>query len=767
MSKLYYRQYAVIVTLVAVMLANDVLSAADDRQWPFPVLQNDKVGLFENSSTIGIYNARSGVLFEKSTGLPNVYRVNTEGERQLITLNHVRKLPLWSAVLFCRDTQKNINVTTNDITLISYHGFKDGEKASITVDFKCSKLAIDFTLRVEIDAERGGLWWEMDVDNRNRDLSVWELSYPSLLVRCPDGDRETTHVLIPYRRGRWWDFGFKVSYPYPGAGARYQFMAQYRDADSDAFYIAAEDGLGYRKIFRSEGYSGLRATLFSITHIPVNRYLPGTGYTAPYKVVTRSYRGDWWHAARIYRHWWKKQIWASKGPVSTRTDVPEWLKKSAVIMRFSTKTPARTVENNLKGMRNLLPLLQGRPALGTWYIYGQSRVAYEDWVKTPAVPSYQDSGMGRVLPCKNGVQEALKELARNNIHMQAYIQSLIYDQSYGDTPDIERMSQAVCRDINGKPSFYSKSIKAWEMDRHAPRWQERIINLVEDALDQGFSGIYLDSFGKGSEEPLVAERGVLGGGNYGIEGQREMAYRVRTIMKQHNPQAVMGGEAQTEAFTDLMDYSLCALDTWDHFVPVQRTVYGDYLIFHGRVFRDKVDVENGYYRLLFARQFLEGIIFGRFFCSGGNNGFYLLKPEQAVAREYVETLLAYSEVGREYMRMGEYLHPLDFEPVPPLIDFKEGVASKFVKYPALCSTVARSHRDGSIGIAIVNLTGKDIDASFEVNPAWCLSGNKDAKSVDLLEMDQTGRKKKIMEINGLRKISRHFGPYDVQLLVLE
>ncbi len=114
---------------------------------------------------------------------------------------------------------------------------------------------------------------------------------------------------------------------YPGTQFA-QFLAYFNDRAG--LYLACEDAEGNVKRFRAlhrcadlHRDPGLRLGVAHVGDWPRNgeRELE-------YDTVLRSFRGDWYSAAEIYREWSLKQKWSI--PLTQREDVPAWLLDSPV-----------------------------------------------------------------------------------------------------------------------------------------------------------------------------------------------------------------------------------------------------------------------------------------------------------------------------------------------------------------------------------------------------------------------------------------------------
>ncbi|MDB6167978.1 MAG: hypothetical protein JWM88_842, partial [Verrucomicrobia bacterium] len=294
--------------------------------------------------------------------------------------------------------------------------------------------------------------------------------------------------------------------------------------------------------------------------------------------------------------------------------------------------------------------------------------------------------------------------------------------------------QALTRDAKGASVGYGTGGRAHlGMMCRATDWsQTRLAALSRRAVaDWGFAGIYLDSFGKGAPECFAPDHGhAVGGGNTVVAGQRVMARRVLEAIRSANPQAFLCGEDPVEAFRDLVDLNLYAVNVTANYVPIFRTVFGDYSLGHGRVLGP-----GPAFIPELATMFLEGTIPGRIYCESPN--LYLLRPEFAPDLAFLKTLVAFADQGHAYLRTGEYLRPLALEPPPPVVEFKESVESQLARLPGVLHSVTRSHEDGSVAIVLVNITAQAQTLAVPITPSLRGAGLLD-HAATLQRIDQLG-----------------------------
>ncbi len=700
----------------------------------------------EEGESIGLATSKTALLFHGAGILTGIWAGD---ETNLVSRAITNDVPLWSIevtpVAGAKPTVITANMTTNISTKVT-----DG-LLRITYHLDLAKVIVE----AKLAADSAMTHWHIEVEMLGADL--WSVTFPQIAIAAFEALPEANEMVVPYRRGQTRVFGKGAAkgdadLPYPGSSAKFQFMAAYGTTSGRGFYYAVEDGEGYAKSFQQKNRPDSDAVILATQHFPAGRGSGVRRYTLPYDVVTGPFKGDWWQAARLYREWWVKQVWASKGLLEKRKDIPQWLIHSPIATRPSTTKPARTVANNTDCMRALSDALGGQPFFGTWYGYPQG----------PAeAKTSDDIGHGHLWPPKPGLVDAVHQLAGRGVHLQAYIQSMIYDSRVpGDA--WEEVVHAVTLDPQARPVPYGAGTAPHllAMCRATPWWQQRLVELSQQAVREfGFDGIYLDSFGKGAPECFAKNHGhAVGGGNTFIAGQRVLAQKVRSAIRAINPEAIMSGEDPVEAFRDLLDVNLYAVNAMKNYVPVTRAVWGDYSLGHGRVLAPG-KANNSLVPEL-ALLFLEGTIPGRLY--GEDPNPFLLQPAYAREFGFLKKLARYTEQGLPYLRLGEYLHPLDLKLQVPAVGFTESCEGQKVSLPPVMNSVTRSHTDGSVAIALVNISIAPQSVSVRVDPSLCRSGR-----VDLARMDDDGKLEPLASGGAPWRQPLTLQPLEVAFLVLK
>lgn len=674
---------------------------------------------------IGLANSETAFLLRKSDGaLIGLW--NSEN-RNLIATAPVT--PLWSIEqTLSRAEKPKLSIPAKDDAISASSTIINGRDGQVTIT--STSVGRSVTITASLHENDPLIHWRIEVSLAESEPPLWSVNFPQIAIAAVDDEPEGNQLLVPYRRGQLRTFGKggprgDADLPYPGPSAKFQFIAAYGERAKRGFYLSTQDGAGFSKSFITRNYPQSNSVVLAVNHQPADRGRGIRKFALNYDVATGPFKGDWCDAARLYRQWWTQQEWASRGLLANQRDLPQWLLHSVIATRPSTTTAGRTVPNNLIALNALSDAFSDQPFMGIWY--GST--------ERPGGPtSLDEGGHGHLLPPKPGLLDAIRETRSHGVHLENYIQSMIYDANISE-PDAAAAEKAVTRDAKRQIVSYGTGERAhlWAMCRATDFWQNRLTELSRRAVvEWGFEGVYLDSFGKGAPECFAPDHGhAIGGGNTVIAGQRAMARKIRAAIQQANPEAIMSGEDPVEAFRDLLDVNLYSVNVMSYYVPIYRTVWGDYSLGHGRVLApgDAFIPET-------AVMFLEGTIPGRIYCESPK--VFLLQPEHAAEWAFLKSAAAYTEHALSWLRTGEYLHPLALSPALPMIEFKESCEHQPVKLPAVLNSVTRSHADGSVAIALANISNEEQRVEVPIDPG--LRGEKlRPKPARLERMDEAGK----------------------------
>jgi Domain of unknown function (DUF6259) len=684
----------------------------------------------------GLNTASATVLFDSKNGLPVAF---WSGNKRNILLNADYKAPLWK-LHFMNKNGKQIKIDTLDASAVKFSFGKDKTKPELNITYTVNKEAVaaDVIVKVKCSEQSKFLKMSISVQNKSKDLRLWELDFPKLLLR-PFGSAENNQVVYPWRRGRVQKmerFAHPTYQEYPGSSARFQFIALSSPESKDSIYFASMDNGGNEKIFRESFNPATKIFNLAVTQFPLNRGLEGNDAKLPYEFKLGCFKGDWFDAARIYRKWWQQQAWASRGPLALNKDVPEWLKKAPVFLRFYLRASRNYgIARNLKGAMAWAKFLEQRPTPATLYHYSQFKEP-ENRKKYPVAEYY-----GYCAPPYPGLDDFLTKIKSANIRPNVFLQSEIFNQHH-DAKDRDFLRETLRNDVNGKPVLYLN--ERWIACRQSKRWRKRYLDMTKHLLDMGFDGLYMDTFGKNkiNHECFNTKHGhPCGGGNIDNFAQRGMGKEVVKMVKSINKDFYIGGEASVEAFPDILDYKLNATNVYKDMASVERALYGDYILSHGRVVRGK-DENND--NKIIAMDFIEGVIPGRYYCSSDKS-----VPQTKIGKEFLKKVIRYTENAVDYLRTGEMLHSLKFSETVPEVVVVESVRERKIKLPALKNAVYRSWKDKSIGVVIINIADEELENQLTLPKAFEWKVSPKAK---IYKMDPDGRKSLISSLDKLKQL---------------
>jgi len=208
---------------------------------------------------------------------------------------------------------------------------------------------------------------------------------------------------------------------------------------------------------------------------------------------------------------------------------------------------------------------------------------------------------------------------------------------------------------------------------------------------------------------------------------------------------------------------LFAVNRYPGYVPASRVIWGDYGLGHGRSIRATGSGPSVVAEL--ATLFLEGAIPGRFFCEGGTSE--ILQPGHEGELAFLKKAVAYTDAGIDYLRFGEYLHPLDLTPAPPPVPFTESSTNGKIEAPALLNAVLRSHRDGSVALVLANISDSPQPTTLTLDPALRAGAAASRPEARLARVAQDGAKTELGRGTRPWALTLTVAPGDIALLVLE
>jgi hypothetical protein len=205
-------------------------------------------------------------------------------------------------------------------------------------------LDLDAEVTVSNKSDEDASRWSITIHNRSGIL-ITDVQFPFIVVRYNLGGQAGSEALLqPFAVGRLLrapqppqmqpdsPFAWQIrpengdSGHYPGLTFA-QFLAYYNDRAG--IYVACEDASGAVKLIKPVHCgTGIRLGFAHVGDWHTNGSRP-----LGYDVVVRTFTGDWYDAADLYRRWTLEQPWA-RLPLHKRTDIPAWLTGSPAHVVF-------------------------------------------------------------------------------------------------------------------------------------------------------------------------------------------------------------------------------------------------------------------------------------------------------------------------------------------------------------------------------------------------------------------------------------------------
>ena len=199
------------------------------------------------------------------------------------------------------------------------------------------KLFVEMT--IEATASQAGMNFYWDGKTNDNALSFRQGNMFALEIR-KFGERQK--LCYPQGPGRIADKpienGFVWSSPYPrGIACTMPWFALWDEASKQGLYFGDHDPFGSYKTLTFRSNKEKTGAKIIFEHFFENMGLGNNRITVPGKIHLASLDGDWFDAARYYRHWVQKEAkWMPPMGPDGRTDIPLWMKENCVWVMAST-----------------------------------------------------------------------------------------------------------------------------------------------------------------------------------------------------------------------------------------------------------------------------------------------------------------------------------------------------------------------------------------------------------------------------------------------
>ncbi|MDO5580951.1 MAG: DUF6259 domain-containing protein [Planctomycetia bacterium] len=499
-------------------------------------------------------------------------------------------------------------------------------------------------LNVNADPDHKGIFWSADflpgskkirlIDSEIASLSLENFG-PNTTAVYPGASG--TIIKDPVQNANF-------SAVYPSLRATMNWMAVWNESRPCALYFANHDPRGARKTISMIGSpeNGTLDLNFK-EDLPFLPDQPLHKISLSGQIVWRSFDGDWFDAALIYRDWVRENAsWFPKLDSEGRTDMPDWMKKLCLwgrLFGYAKEVVPEAVEFQKK---------VDIPVGIHWYVWHQ-------------IPF--DNDYPHYFPPKEGFVEGVKTLHQTGkFHIIPYTNGRLWDTRDKKNQDYQFSSSGkagVCINEAGAPcleSYRSKEIDGSRvvfgvMCPASKVWKEKMTENIQKLVCQcGLDGVYMDQIAAGT--PCLCcnpnHGHPLYGGSWWTEGYRDILKNARKIIPKDK---IFASECNAEFCVNLIHGMVCwHIDGKD--VPAWSTVYSGLVFPYGRSY----DSNSRAMKMKWAQNLVFGDQPGWFPVS------FLNDP---VKLNYLRPLVRFRFHSIPYFYKGEAARPISLlDPVP-------------------------------------------------------------------------------------------------------
>lgn len=337
-------------------------------------------------------------------------------------------------------------------------------------------------------------------------ISGISMSAPGLALAVPQWmgqlARDPQKLLFPNGASK------RLEWVYPGAMSMQAIALS--SPTSGGMYFAADDSAAYRKSFSLSGdRAGFAA--FDMVHVLSN---PGkvTSYAPTYAALVGVVPGDWFSAVERYRTWGTTQYWARESRLHTGV-TPEWLRQTGIWVWNRGKSDVVLEPAELLARDSKLPV----SVFWHWWHHGPYDTSFPDY-----------------LPPREGVESftsAVKKAHDAGLHAITYMNQRLWCTNTPSWTKEGAEKWAVHeRDGSLRLETYNvfNPLPCATMDIATPFWRNKYAGIADTVIQQyGVDGIYMDQAVLSLVDWSADHGHDLGGGNYWMNGFRELAKDLR------------------------------------------------------------------------------------------------------------------------------------------------------------------------------------------------------------------------------------------------
>ena len=588
------------------------------------------------------------------------------------------------------------------------------------IDIKDEHGALDVTITVSRTVQHG-IRFDGEITNRSEKYTVFYFNAPQIDgMGKIHGDGSEDFLATPHYLGRL--------IKNPASGKLFKGERHFRSNNSghsmhfDALY-SRNEGIFFgvwdprQNSKRWDlGSSEKHGFSWSCVNIPDNmKCKPPQKYKVPYPVELRSFSGDWYDAAQIYRQWAIQQEWCNQGTLTRRrgTDIPAWFLDTTLWLHVSVNDILGAKKSDCE--RFFKDFKDHR--IGIWLTHWGLDNSKYDFPNPDRFPLTDND------------QKVIKKLQDSGFPISAYIQLTAWTRSmpsYQAYPDAEKN---LLRNFYGQilswggSGFRKDSMLAYPGEL----WQQVLTGFTNRMVRTGFKVAYLDSGNHGGTHlnftPYCTKNS--GGGSDYVDNNRKLLTRIRQEGRKINSDFCTTTESFWEGNLHCLDAVLCVNSPSAYLeedrvtaIPLAPVVYNDYaLLFATHYGRGDLTGQAQGLIAKTAQALLWGIMPGWEL----PHAMYRFSDPERVRRTSKQRMEAF-DAGRKFFVYGKMLRqPEIISDIPELmipwgIGWSQNVYE--VKSPAVLTSAFRAP-DGTMGIVLYNLDHKPHNISVKLDDREC------------------------------------------------
>jgi hypothetical protein len=651
----------------AVFLGLVVASSAFGRSLkPDVVLKNENLSLGFNGDALALVS-----LVDPRTG--HEFLENLPGSPSLWVLDMEQPDGMKFQVRSTGDSKRRIKRSGDTVTL-TWSGVAAGNLPGT--------LEVVVTVSLAEGADRS--FWNIEVRNES------QASLVNVLFPFVEGISQPGQPSAAVPRHNWGNLEKDITYvrgSYPCDIWPMQFLALLEK--NSGLYLAYEDPKANPKYF------DLRPGVhFFFTSFAENSSQPGNDFVSPGPAAIGVCGPDWWKAAKMYRQWATQQQWASRGPLTKPSDIPDGAKNIGIWFNESfLNVSADEKDGQFREAEEFYQL-----PLAT-QIYFWHRAAFDT-----EYPEY--------FPSRPGFTTLVKNLVSRGAYVAPYVNGRLQDLNVASA-EAARPSLVKKRDGTSPVEDYQSGATLGVMCPATSYWQQTMQDVSRKLVEEGVNAIYYDQIA--AAEPYLcfdpSHGHPLGGGSYWVEGYRKMLGGVKKLRTAAGEPVLIASENTAESYMDVVDAFLTWTPRDPSEIPLLTAVYSGYAIYFGSNAQVEEHSGLGPFAMIVGRDMLWGTQPGwmHIDLSSGRGG-------------YLRDVARVRHARRQFFQFGELVGELKPTSDPGTTTGgwknvkRDGSGATDVTLPAVMATIWKSP-DGALGLAIANLSEEARSFSYAVKPS--------------------------------------------------